>query len=99
MPTQRGCFSETVTALVDGARAEIGRQPEPGLGAHDSTPHQESLVRFVILDHLILPTTFGHAERNSTTMTMSLLVPGRIRASCCAVCILLRKAHDHVVWY
>ena len=56
-------------------------------------------MRFVILDHLILPTTFGHAERNSTTMTMSLLVPGRIRASCCAVCILLRKAHDHVVWY
>ena len=31
-----------------GARTGIGRQPEPGLGAHDSTPHQESLVRFVI---------------------------------------------------
>lgn len=48
--TQRGRFSETVVALVDGARTGIGRQPEPGLGAHDSTPHQEHLVRFVILD-------------------------------------------------
>lgn len=51
--TQRGSFSETVAALVDGAHTGIGRQPEPGLGAHDSTPHQAFLVRFVIPDYAI----------------------------------------------
>jgi len=44
--------------LVDGVRTGNGRQPEPGLGAHDSTPHQESLVRFVIPNHTSDPAAF-----------------------------------------
>ena len=52
---------------MGGARAGVGRQPEPGLGAHDSTPHQEHLVRFV---------TSGHTDRSIAEVE---LIGSRVR--------------------